>query len=265
LNTRDPKLIAILFNECINNQDLQGLSDLMTEDHLFVDRIGKGNQSKEAMTAGWRQFFETFPAYRNTFLRIESHDENVVILGHAYWSEKEPYDPVIWTAVIKDDRVSEWRIYDDTPANRKTFHLNQRPASKSTSIPAIMIAACGMNCGVCAGFLRSKNRCPGCNIDLPKIRISCKNCRIKNCPEKQPGNIACYDCRKFPCRRLRQLDTRYRTKYGMSMIDNLLQIKALGIDKFMEIENTRWVCSECGYPVCVHDRKCYHCGKVAVV
>jgi len=38
MNTRDPKLISLLFNEAIKNQDIDTLSDLMTEDHTFIDR-----------------------------------------------------------------------------------------------------------------------------------------------------------------------------------------------------------------------------------
>jgi hypothetical protein len=128
-----------------------------------------------------------------------------------------------------------------------------------------VIAPCGMNCGICLGNLREKNHCPGCNSNLPKTRKTCINCRIKNCPEKSNENTACYDCRKFPCRRLKQPDERYRTKYGLSMIENLLKIKAVGVDNFMEAENHRWICPECGYPVCVHNRKCYHCGKLTPV
>jgi len=41
MNSRDPKLIVLLFNECINNQDVEELTSLMTEDHTFIDRKGE--------------------------------------------------------------------------------------------------------------------------------------------------------------------------------------------------------------------------------
>jgi predicted RNA-binding Zn-ribbon protein involved in translation (DUF1610 family) len=47
----------------------------------------------------------------------------------------------------------------------------------------------------------------------------------------------------------------------MSMIQNLDRIRKIGIKRFMEIENTRWVCPECGNPICIHNKKCYTCGK----
>ena len=123
MSERDPKLIALQFNECINRQDLDGLAELMTEDHTFIDREGKTGHPKEAMVQGWRNFFGMFPEYRNTFTRIQSIDNHVTILGFAYWSDEEPYDPVIWTATIVDDRVQEWRVHADTEANRKRFEL----------------------------------------------------------------------------------------------------------------------------------------------
>lgn len=123
MNTRDPKLIALLFNECINNRDVARLTDLMTEDHTFIDREGKTVHSKDAMVRGWGDFFELFPKYSNTFTHIKSQDDLVAILGFAYWSEKEPYDPAIWTATIENDQVREWRILADTESNRRRFDL----------------------------------------------------------------------------------------------------------------------------------------------
>ncbi len=123
MNLKDPKLIVLQFNECINSQDVEGLAALMTEDHVLVDREGKTGRTKEAMIEGWKQFFQMFPKYRNTFTRLQSSGDCVVILGSAYWSENEPYDPVIWTAIIANDLVREWRIHEDTEANRKKFEL----------------------------------------------------------------------------------------------------------------------------------------------
>jgi hypothetical protein len=102
---------------------VDGLAALMTEDHTFIDREGRTGHPKEAMVRGWKEFFQAYPAYRNTFTRIQSEENRVVILGSAFWSKEEPYDPVIWTAVIAEDLVREWRVHADTEANRRAFHL----------------------------------------------------------------------------------------------------------------------------------------------
>jgi hypothetical protein len=56
------------------------------------------------------------------------------------------------------------------------------------------------------------------------------------------------------------LDERYRTKYGMSMIDNLVHIKKFGIRHFMRNEKERWACPECSQLLCVHKPQCLICG-----
>lgn len=125
-----------------------------------------------------------------------------------------------------------------------------------------LIAPCGMNCGICLGYLRDKNKCPGCremNRDKPGY---CRKCIIKSCDIRKENEMKfCTDkCEKYPCKRLKNLDIRYRTKYGMSMIENLENIKRYGIRKFVKDEQIRWKCNKCGKTLCVHRNKCLFCG-----
>jgi ketosteroid isomerase-like protein len=123
MNTKDPKLVALQFNESINKQDIKGLSGLMTDDHTFIDRAGKIDKGKESMTRGWIEFFKHFPDYKNTFTRVESQEDLVILIGYAYWSESNKYDPAIWTARIENDHVAEWRIYEDTSETRRRLAI----------------------------------------------------------------------------------------------------------------------------------------------
>jgi len=128
-------------------------------------------------------------------------------------------------------------------------------------ISAVMIAPCGINCGFCKANLRDKNRCPGCNSDgpgKPKHRTTCSR---KTCDQKPGVSSFCFECNKFPCIKMKKLDERYRTNYWLSPMDNLDQINKIGLKQFMIIENMRWTCRECGGPICIHDKKCYSCGK----
>jgi hypothetical protein len=126
-----------------------------------------------------------------------------------------------------------------------------------------LIASCGMNCGICMAFLREKNHCPGCRATSGIIKKSILNCRIKNCDERQKSKSDfCFNCVNYPCEKIKHLDKRYRTKYGMSMIDNLNKIKDFGLAKFVKSEKTRWACSACGNQICVHNKKCYFCEKL---
>jgi hypothetical protein len=131
-----------------------------------------------------------------------------------------------------------------------------------TDISLDLIAPCGMNCGICGAYLRDKNKCDGCNSQTLQKANHCLSCSIKFCKEKTEESSFCYCCNKFPCAKLKHLDKRYREKYGMSEIDNLNKIKAIGLVEFMKIENTRWVCPDCGKQICVHNKKCYFCKKI---
>lgn len=121
MNRQDPKLTVLLFNECINGRDVDGLADLMSEDHVFMDRENNRVTGRDVMKTGWTGFFDQFPEYRNTFTRLDSKDDLVVILGYTEWETGGELDHVIWTAKVEDDLIAEWRIYEDTPENRNKF------------------------------------------------------------------------------------------------------------------------------------------------
>ena len=135
------------------------------------------------------------------------------------------------------------------------------------SIDQELISPCGMNCAVCSGYLAYKYDVRNQGLRMPY----CKGCRPRN---KQCAFIKkrcqlllnnevkyCYECIDYPCKGIKHLDKRYRTKYSMSMIENLDNIKKLGIRKFIENEKIRWSCKKCGGTINVHKGFCYLCGK----
>jgi hypothetical protein len=133
--------------------------------------------------------------------------------------------------------------------------------TKPNSTQPTLIAACGINCRLCRAYVREKKACPGCrgeDTNKTKIRIAC---RIKNCEKMLKGKFEyCFECDEFPCPRLSHLDKRYRTNYGTSVLDNLASIKNIGILNFVETENSKWACPECGAMLCMHHPECLSCG-----
>lgn len=120
------------------------------------------------------------------------------------------------------------------------------------------IAPCGMNCALCISFQRTATKrekhCDGCQN--PSV-AACTRCTIRRCPKRaETASGFCYDCPTFPCRRLQQLDERYRKNYGMSMIENLGHIRQSGLKAFLKKEEQRWACPVCGAPICVHRGHC---------
>jgi hypothetical protein len=131
-----------------------------------------------------------------------------------------------------------------------------------------LIAPCGMNCAICSGYLAYKN-------NLQKIRGKCKGCRPRNkqcaflkkrCEDNLKllkGEIDfCYECHCFPCRGLERLDNSYKQKYGMSMIENLIEIKNKGIQKFIKNQYKKYKCPTCDGLISVHCKKCFSCERI---
>ena len=57
----DRKLVVLHFNESINNRDIEGLSNLMTENHVFIDSSDDIHRGKESMIKSWIDFFNSYP------------------------------------------------------------------------------------------------------------------------------------------------------------------------------------------------------------
>jgi len=134
--------------------------------------------------------------------------------------------------------------------------------NSSVTFDKVLIAPCGINCGTCTGYLRDKNRCCSCRLDAGIKPAYCVSCRIKNCEYLgKTSTKFCYECDKFPCQRLKQLDKRYRTRYKTSLIQNLLTVKQIGITSYLLEEINRWTCPYCGSVVSVHKENCLICKR----
>jgi hypothetical protein len=98
--------------------------------------------------------------------------------------------------------------------------------------------------------------CTGCRPRNKKCAFLKKKCDLLLNGEVE----YCYQCDVFPCERLGHLDQRYRRYHRMSMIDNLEFIRENGIRRFLEKEEEKWKCPECGAVICCHNGICFDCG-----
>ena len=119
-----PETIVARFNERINGRDLDGLASLMTEDHVFIDSEGVSLAGRQDCLAAWRGFFDAFPDYRNVFTSITAGVRGVTVVGRSECSEASLHGPALWTARVTDGKVSEWRVYDDTPEARARIDVD---------------------------------------------------------------------------------------------------------------------------------------------
>jgi ketosteroid isomerase-like protein len=121
-SARQQELI-LQFNECINRRDADGLAALMTPDHTFIDTAHHAIHGSGKALEAWRGFSSAFPDYRNVFDSLASNGDLVSITGHSTCSDERLDGPAIWTARVRDLKIAEWRVYDDTPENRKLLGI----------------------------------------------------------------------------------------------------------------------------------------------
>jgi ketosteroid isomerase-like protein len=106
-------LAAVKFNDRINQRDLEGLAELMTDDHTLVviaNNKGETTKGKTIVKEGWREFFKKYPDYRNIFTGVTIQNNIVVLVGYSSCSFKLLDGPNMWTAKIRGERISEWRV-----------------------------------------------------------------------------------------------------------------------------------------------------------
>jgi hypothetical protein len=116
----NPTDVAYSFVNAINSGDPDRLSELMSEDHTFVDADGSEYSGREEMRLGWHQYFSMVPDFRIHVKEDFAKSNTIVLLGFAEGtfvqdgalkSENHWLVPAAWRVVVKDDRVLVWQLY----------------------------------------------------------------------------------------------------------------------------------------------------------
>jgi limonene-1,2-epoxide hydrolase len=116
------------FIAAINRRNPEAISDLMTEDHTFVDSAGTIETGREKMTAGWEGYFQMFPDYTIQAESIISDKALVAVFGSASGTyngkrglvpENIIAMPAAWKAIVADGKIKFWQVYADWTAGCK--------------------------------------------------------------------------------------------------------------------------------------------------
>ena len=123
-----PQTIAHAFVDAINHHDIDKLSQLMSDDHKFVDSLGSVIHGRQHMREGWIGYFRMVPDYRVIVNETFSNGAIIVMLGTAQGTyakdgqllpENFWQTPAAWRAEIRDGKVVDWRIYADNEPIRQ--------------------------------------------------------------------------------------------------------------------------------------------------
>ena len=110
------------FIAAINSHDVKMISELMTDDHKFIDSGGQIYSGCAEMEQGWISYFKMVPDYFILISETFVSGNTIVMLGKAtgtYTSvgtlKKENYweTPAAWKAIVSNDKVKEWQVFAD--------------------------------------------------------------------------------------------------------------------------------------------------------
>ena len=145
-----------------------------------------------------------------------------------------------------------------------------------------LVAVCGLYCGACPMYLATQSNdeqkqkellkrfssgpmklkledvlCDGC-IGNGRVASFCLNCAIRKCPNDKQNITLCSDCPDFPCSRITDFNNDGMPHHG-EVLENLRQIRNMGIKKWAKHEEERWQCPQCQQPMSWYDSKCSNC------
>jgi ketosteroid isomerase-like protein len=120
--------VVMEFIKRINAGNADALGELMTEDHVFQDALGKRFVGREQMTEGWKQYFKLVAGYRIRADEFFETDQVFAVFGNAsgmcahhgnagtenFWEV-----PAAWRAVVRGNLIAEWHVYADNQPLRK--------------------------------------------------------------------------------------------------------------------------------------------------
>jgi hypothetical protein len=149
------------------------------------------------------------------------------------------------------------------------------------------ISPCGLYCGVCAiyiahrdnnqklkqglvnvykGNVPGKGTLPNCeNLSTEDIHCNgclsddlfmhCRQCEIRDCA-KEKGFTGCHECDDFPCKHIDNFPMTVGKKVILRAIPHWREV---GTEKWVQDEQTRYICPQCGNRVFRGAVKCNKC------
>jgi len=131
------------------------------------------------------------------------------------------------------------------------------------SQPIDLASPCGVYCGACPSYI-IRESCYGCRPeDRSQKRTSKWRCKIRQCCLEENKLSFCSQCDDFPCKILTEFQ-KYglgdkRRQHRAESVENLKQIKELGIDSWLKRQQEIWKCPKCGGGMVFYEFRCVDC------
>ena len=125
------KKTVLVFIDRINARDAEGLGELMSDDHVFIDAHGNQVSGRDKMIPGWGGYFAWFPDYHVEVTEIFEEGDKLALFGFAGGSFQGKQTetwllPAAWKAEVKDGCVTLWQVFADTKIPFEIIERNSR-------------------------------------------------------------------------------------------------------------------------------------------
>ena len=113
---------VLAFIQAINRHEIASITNLMTNDHEFVDSLGATTRGKEQMRQAWIAYMFMIPDYTITALDVLTQGDVVVVTGSASGTVAvsgalPPANrwefPIALRAEVRDGKVARWQVFAD--------------------------------------------------------------------------------------------------------------------------------------------------------
>ena len=132
------------FIDAINQQNVEGVARLLTEDHVFIDSLGSTVRGREAMKRAWNQYFRIVPDYRVVVHQLIESGDVVAVFGIAEGTSEVDgqilemnhwHVPAAWRAIVRDERIAKWQVYADNQPVRLIGRAAEAPQGSQDPPP----------------------------------------------------------------------------------------------------------------------------------
>ncbi|MFP4460454.1 MAG: nuclear transport factor 2 family protein [Candidatus Zixiibacteriota bacterium] len=119
------------FIEKINTSDADALSEMMTDNHKYIDLAGDEVIGREKMLYAWEAYMKAFPDYTIYIKDIYENDDKIIFRGttigsHLGLEDDEEFmeEQALWLVKINKDKLSLWQIIKDTKENQEKLDID---------------------------------------------------------------------------------------------------------------------------------------------
>ncbi len=121
------------FIDAVNEQNIDEIYSLLTDDHKFIDAYGGEEIGKDHMKESWIGYFRWFPDYKIEITDFFANGDTFAVFGFVGGTfENKKTDnnenywrlPASWKVIVRENKIKLWQVYCDSKIPFEIIHKN---------------------------------------------------------------------------------------------------------------------------------------------